>query len=123
MRFFPLSAISLCRFFAFLGLAARLLAGAEPALAQGCDAPAVSVVSTVNLPGAPFSAIPTTDGCTIFLSVNVQPDRAMPGHIVVLTRAGGQAMLARNIAVGPRGLFGMAISHDGKLLAAADNNG
>ena len=50
-----------------------------PALAQTCSAPATEVVSIISLPGAPFSVIPTKDGCTIFVSMNSQQDRAIAG--------------------------------------------
>jgi hypothetical protein len=67
---------------------AVLLASA-PAQAQGCNAPGADVVSTVTLPGSPFSVVPTKDGCTIFVSMISKQDRIMPGHIAVLSRAAG----------------------------------
>jgi DNA-binding beta-propeller fold protein YncE len=94
-----------------------------PAQAQSCGAPAGDVVSTLALPGTPFSAIPSHDGCIIFVSITERTDRASPGHIAVVRRAGGQLVLLHDIAVSPRGLAGMAISHDGTLLAATDSNG
>jgi DNA-binding beta-propeller fold protein YncE len=93
------------------------------AQAQTCNAPAPDVIDTVSLPGAPFSAIPTTDGCTIFVSVSVRDPQA-PGHIAVLNRAAGKVTLAHDVAVPSQGIAaGMALSHDGKLLAVANGSG
>jgi hypothetical protein len=109
----------------FLALAfACALLTSPSAQAQGCGAPAADVVSTVNLPGAPFSAIPTKDGCTIFVSLMVQQDRATTGHIAVFSRAGGKVTLAHDLSVPGQGFFGgMALSHDGKSLAVSNNSG
>jgi DNA-binding beta-propeller fold protein YncE len=94
------------------------------AQAQNCSAPATDVASTVSLPGAPFSAIPTKDGCTIFVSMNLQQDRTTPGHIAVFGRAAGKVTLAQDLPVPGQGLLGgMALSHDGKLLAVSNGSG
>jgi DNA-binding beta-propeller fold protein YncE len=114
------------------GICVSLLAFSSPVLflasasaqAQSCNAPSTDIVSSVSLPGAPFSAIPTKDGCTIFVSLTVQQDRATPGHIAVLSRAGGRVTLAHDLSVPSQGLLGgMALSHDGKLLAVANSSG
>jgi DNA-binding beta-propeller fold protein YncE len=113
----------ICAGFALLLFPAVLLASA-PAAAQTCGIPAADIVSTVSLPGAPFAAIPTRDGCTIFVSMNSQRDRTTPGHIAVLSRAAGNVMLARDIPVPSQGgVAGMALSHDEKLLAVANGSG
>jgi hypothetical protein len=94
------------------------------AQAGTCNTPAAEIISTVSLPGAPFAAIPTRDGCTIFVSMNSQQDRTTPGHIAVLSRAAGKVMLAQDIPVPSRGgVAGMALSHDGKLLAVSNGSG
>jgi len=96
----------------------------SPAQAQTCNAPATDIVSTVSLPGAPFAAIPTNDGCTIFVSMNSQQDRTTPGHIAVLSRAGGKVILAHDIPIPSQGAVGgMALSHDGKFLAVSNGSG
>ena len=101
-----------------------VLLASAPAQAQTCNEPAMDVVSTVSLPGAPFSAIPTKDGCTIFVSINSQQDRTTPGHIAVLSRAAGKVMLVQDIAVPSHGgVAGMALSHDGKFLAVSNGSG
>ena len=101
-----------------------ILMASASAQAQTCGATATDVVTTVSLPGAPFSAIPTKDGCTIFISINSQQDRATPGHIAVLSRAAGKVMLVQNLPVPSQGgVAGMALSHDGKLLAVSNGSG
>ena len=95
-----------------------LLALAAPAAAQDCNAPAAEITSIVNLPGAPFSALPTSDGCTIFVSLM----QGRTGAIAVLQRADGKISLAQTVSL-PRALAGMALSRDGKWLAATDSDG
>jgi DNA-binding beta-propeller fold protein YncE len=105
-------------------LFAAVLLASAPALAQTCGTPAADVVSTVELPGAPFAAIPTRDGCTIFVSMTSQQDRTTPGHVAVLSRAAGKVMLVHDIPVPSQGgVAGMALSHDEKLLAVANGSG
>jgi DNA-binding beta-propeller fold protein YncE len=100
------------------------LLAAAPAQAQTCGASAPDVVSTFTLPGAPFSAIPTRDGCTIFVSLTAPRDRTMPGHIAVLSRTGGRVTPAQDIPVPSQGgVAGMALSHDDKWLAVANGSG
>jgi 6-phosphogluconolactonase (cycloisomerase 2 family) len=96
-----------------------------PALAQSCNAPTQDVVTTINLPSSPFAAIAAKDGCTIFVSMNGRQDPSAPGHIAVLVRADGKITVARDVAVPNQGgaVLGLALSHDGKLLAAANNSG
>src|ERR1700759_1178968 len=99
------------------GLAAAcfFLAMAAPAAAQeDCNAPAADVTSFTGLPGAPFSAIPSADGCTIFVSLF----QGRGGSIAVFKRAGGNLTLLHNIAV-PSPPVGMTLNRDGKWLVAA----
>lgn len=86
-----------------------------PALAQNatCNAPTKDVASTIQLSGSPFSAIPTADGCTIFVSLS-----GPGGHIGVYRRTGDKVMLTHDIPI-ESAPAGMALSHDGKLLAIA----
>lgn len=94
------------------------------ARAQSCNAPTKDVVTTINLPGAPFSIIPTQDGCTIFVSMGLAQDQTAPGHIAVLRRTAGNVMLVRDVPISTQyGVVGMALSHDGKVLAAANLKG
>jgi DNA-binding beta-propeller fold protein YncE len=99
------------------GLAlAGLLLAAGTARAD-CNQPAAAPVLQVPLPGHPFSAIPSADGCTIFVSLT-----ARPGHIAILRRDNGTVAVAQTVAVD--GLpAGMALSPDGRLLAVARGAG
>lgn len=98
------------------------LAVAAPARAQDCNVPAPDVVTTISLPGVPHEAIPTQDGCTIFVSLS--SGQSTQGHIGVFSSAGGRITLLRDVVVPTKfGPTGMTLSHDGKLLAAADYTG
>jgi DNA-binding beta-propeller fold protein YncE len=102
--------------FAAAGL---LMAIAAPAAAQeDCNAPAADVTSFTSLPGLPFSAIPSADGCTVFVSLF----QGRAGSIAVFKRASGKLTLLQNIAV-PRTPGGMTLNRDGKWLVAADQQG
>jgi len=107
----------------FTGLV--LLALPTLARAQDCNAPMRDVVTTVNLPGEPAgSIVPTKDGCTIFVALDRPQDPATQGHIVVLRRAAGKVTLVRDIPIPMQYLLGsIALSHDGKWLAAANLSG
>jgi DNA-binding beta-propeller fold protein YncE len=97
-----------------------LLALAAPAAAQTqCNVPSADVTASLALPGAPFAAIPTADGCTIFVSLTARG----VGHIAVVQRTGGAVSLAHDVAIGNGLAGGMALSHDGKTLALANGSG
>ncbi len=99
-----------------LALALAGMMGAQGARAD-CNRPAKDAVIQVPVSGHPFSAIPTSDGCTIFVSLT-----ARPGSIVVLKRAEGVVTQAAFLPVaGP--VTGMALSPDGRFLAAANEAG
>jgi hypothetical protein len=78
----------------------RLDAGAD-----SCSRPAASPVAIVELPGSPFQAIPTHDGCHIFVSLvgPVEPgDPRRPpvvgapnGGVAVVDRSKGEPALVR----------------------------
>lgn len=94
----------------------------------GCGASTPDPLTYVSLPGRPFYALATTDGCWIFVSMHAAADGTGSG-VAVLRRAGGRVALVRTV-LGPgkdsRGasvnVAGMSLTHDGKLLvvAAAD---
>jgi YVTN family beta-propeller protein len=103
------------RFLAVMAVAGAALA-ASPAMAS-CGAP-LSQVVTVTLPARPFAAVPSADGCFIFVSMIGRGKRAM-GGIAVLHRDG-----ATVTALGGVTLFGhpgmMALTKAEDLLIAAD---
>src|SRR5271167_4956271 len=96
-----------------------MLPTAPAAHAQGpdCAKPPTRPVMQIPLPGHPFSAIPSRDGCAIFVSMT---DR--PSHLLVLKRADGTVTVSHDITV--EGILtGMRLSPDGKLLAATNQTG
>lgn len=92
--------------------------------AAGCNQPARDPVTWVDLPGKlPFQALPSTDGCWIFVSLAVGDSEASDSEpaaqIAVLRRQGGQIAQTRLVQVGGNPT-GMVLTHDGKLLIVAD---
>ena len=79
-----------------------------------CNEPAKSPIELVDVPGHPFEALPTADGCWIFVSVT-QAERPRDAGIAVLRRNGGRISLERIVEAGP-GSTSMVLSHDAKLL-------
>jgi DNA-binding beta-propeller fold protein YncE len=75
----------------------------------------------IQLPGHPFQALPTLDGCWIFLSLTQSP-RSSDAGIAVLQRNDGKIALRRVVETGP-GSTSMAVTHDGKLLIVAHDDG
>lgn len=90
-----------------------LLAQARP---SGCNAPFASPSATIALPGNPFTAKASADGCWVFVSVG-----GANGGIAVLKRGNGRMDVVRVVPVTPAPA-GIALTHDGKLLIAAANN-
>src|ERR1035438_6507557 len=90
-----------------------MLAFAAQAQSTDCNASAASPSVTIALPSRPFTAVPSHDGCWVFVSLTG------PGSgIGVLKRGGGTIELLRvaPLASAPTGI---ALTHDGKLLIAA----
>jgi len=92
---------------------ASMLAFAAQAQSTDCNASAASPSVTIALPSRPFTAVPSHDGCWVFVSLTG------PGSgIGVLKRRSGTIELLRvaPLASAPTGI---ALTHDGKLLIAA----
>ncbi len=92
--------------------------------AAGCNQPAEDAVTWVDLPGKlPFLALPSADGCWVFVSLAVGDSEASDSEpaaqIAVFRRQGGQLVQARLVHVGGNPT-GMVLTHDGKLLIVAD---
>jgi DNA-binding beta-propeller fold protein YncE len=92
--------------------------------AGGCNQQARDAVTWVDLPGKiPFLALPSADGCWIFVSLAVGDSEAgdseSAAQIAVFRRQGGQIVLTRRVQVGGNPT-GMVLTHDGKILIAAD---
>ncbi|HWW74018.1 MAG TPA: hypothetical protein VNZ44_01405, partial [Pyrinomonadaceae bacterium] len=102
--------------------AALALACASAANAQGpapqCNEPMSAPVSYVQLPGHPFSTVPSPDGCWLFVSLNSSNPKSANG-VAVLSRRRGQITLKQVFPVEAEPT-GMTLTHDGKLLVVAD---
>ena len=106
---------------------------ASPAriVANECRQPSAQPVAIVELPGNPFQAIPTADGCHVFVSLvgPVEPgDPRRPpqpgapmGGVALVGRAGGEPSLTRVITL-EGSPYGMALTHDGGLLIVASDD-
>ncbi|HZS47577.1 MAG TPA: beta-propeller fold lactonase family protein [Blastocatellia bacterium] len=73
------------------------------------------------MPGRPFKAVSTSDGCWIFVSVN-GANQAAPHGVQVLQRDHGQ-IKTKNLFQTQGAPFGMVLTHDGSLLAVVDGDG
>lgn len=94
----------------------RVLAQAQGKPAA-CNQAAADAITFVDLPGHPFTPIPTRDGCWIFVSMP-NPKNGPQSGVAVLRRDGGTVSLVRVIPTngGPEG---MVLTHDGKVLIGA----
>lgn len=102
--------------------------GSNPAT---CARAAARPVAVVALPGNPFQAIPTADGCHVFVSLvgptepgdpRRPPEPGAPmGGIAVVSRAGGEPSLVRVMPL-EGSPYGMTLTHDGRLLIVASDD-
>ncbi len=96
-------------------------------LADDCNAATPEPLAYVNLPGNPFQAIATPDGCWLFASLAKGSSNHPDAGIAVLRRAGGKVSLKRTLAakqlLAKNAVLGMALTHDGKLLLATTDTG
>jgi DNA-binding beta-propeller fold protein YncE len=94
---------------------ALLIAIAAASLAQtpACTTGNPPPLITIDLPAAPFTVIPSQDGCWAFVSV--------PNGVAVLKRDPDGAHLVRAVPAGSNPM-GMVLTHDGQLLIAAALN-
>ena len=82
-----------------------------------CNQPAAQAVTQVPVDGHPFSAIPAADGCTVFVSFLGKLSR-----IAVLKRDNGTLSVSQTVSIEGK-VAGMALSPDGRFLAAANGAG
>src|SRR4051812_47372937 len=91
-------ALAICLSLTVFG--ASCVAAPSRTVSSACAQPAAQPVALVNIPGNPFQAIPTADGCHIFVSVAgllepsdprrpPRPD-ASTGGIAVVSREAGE---------------------------------
>ena len=99
---------------------------AQPPDTASCNQPADDAVTWVDLPGQlPFQALPSADGCWIFVSLATgngeAGDNEPKGSVALLKRSGGHIDLIRVTHVGGNP-NGMVLTHDGQWLVVADGN-
>lgn len=92
----------------------RLMAQAS---GPACNQAASEPITFVDVPGHPFTPIPTMDGCWIFVSLS-NAKGSSPSGVGVLRRSGGIISFVRVIST-DGGPAGMVLTHDGKVLIAA----
>jgi DNA-binding beta-propeller fold protein YncE len=94
---------------------------AQPAArADSCNQPLHAATEFLPVTGNPFVAIPSHDGCWVFVS----EDSPMPGArgVVVFQRSGGTMHIVRTVEL-PIDPYSMALSHDGHLLVVTAGHG
>ena len=90
------------------------LAGSASARATECNRAMANPLTHVMLPGSPFTALPSADGCWLFVSLT-QPRP----EVAVIARANGGLTLKRMVSL-PGWPMGMVLTHDGKVLIVAE---
>jgi DNA-binding beta-propeller fold protein YncE len=90
------------------------------ALLLGCNDPSADASITVDVPGSPFQALPSADGCRVFVSFTRGTGTTQTG-VALYEREGGKLILDRVIPV-EGGPTGMALTHDGKMLIVASGD-
>ena len=98
---------------------------------QPCSRQAHSAVTVVPLPGEPFQAIPTKNGCQIFVSLAgpvepgdprrpPRPD-APPGGVALVDRSSGEPRIVRVVTL-KGSPYGIVLTHDERTLIVASDD-
>jgi YVTN family beta-propeller protein len=98
----------------------QLTFGQPPAATAVCNQAAADPVTDVVLPGHPFMALATPDGCWIFVSMQ-QGRPPLQAGVAVVHRMRGMVTLARVIPL-ENSAVGMVLSHDGKMLIVTNGD-
>jgi DNA-binding beta-propeller fold protein YncE len=93
-------------------------AAQQPNASNDCSAPPPEPITMIDVPGNPFQALPSADGCWIFVSMPGGPQRGS-SKIGVLRRAGGKITLDHVMPIDGNPT-GMVLTHDGRTLIVAD---
>src|ERR1700679_1709220 len=89
--------------------------------AMDCNRAMKTPVTDVTLPGSPFTALPSADGCWLFVSLSKESGADNAG-LAVLRRVDGAVTVTRTVSL-PGTPAGMALTHDGTLLMVANGSG
>jgi DNA-binding beta-propeller fold protein YncE len=111
MRFFTQACIAALGF--CLAISGAALAQSRPS----CGDLPVQPITIVDVPGNPFQALPTSDGCWVFVSLP-STTLGFPSGVGLMKRLGGRLTMERVVPV-PGGATGMALTHDDKMLIVA----
>ena len=96
------------------------LFGALHGAPTDCNATSKEPTVTVEVPGNPFQALPSVDGCWIFVSIPAGQS-GNQSVIALYKRSSGALSLVRTLPI-EGGPTGMALTHDGKTLVIADGD-
>jgi DNA-binding beta-propeller fold protein YncE len=105
-----------------------LIAASTSAFAQGpaaqpagCNRPFPDPVTVIKLPGQIAGMAPTRDGCWVFVGFVQRQDLSGGSGVGVLRRTGDTVEEVRAVPVpgNPTGAFGLALTHDQKVLVAS----
>ncbi len=83
---------------------------------EACNAPPANGVELTRVSENPFQALPTSDGCWVFVSLN--GGAREKSHVGVFRRANGKLRLERTVAI-EGAPTGMALTNDGTTLVVA----
>ena len=101
-------------------LSSLALCAAARSKGEDCNALAKEAIRFVDLPGHPFSTIPSPDGCWLFVSLGSSSPLEVNG-VAVLDRNGNGDIRVRRVVPVESSPTGMVMTHDGKLLIVADD--
>ena len=89
----------------------------QRAATEGCNDSPAEPVTMLAVPGTPFQALPSADGCWVFVSLPAAGS-GRPSQLAVLRHRGG-ALTIEHVMQLEGGPTGMALTHDGRLLIVA----
>lgn len=86
-----------------------------------CNQPAADPIVHVHIAGQPFLALPSSDGCWIFVSFS-PPWAGASGGVAVLRRGAGKVSLERTVPIAGTDVTGAALTHNGQMLIVTAAN-
>jgi DNA-binding beta-propeller fold protein YncE len=96
----------------------RKTSAQQPASASQCSTAPPEPLTFVDVPGNPFQALPSADGCWVFVSMPGGQRRGA-SKIGALRRGGGKLSMERVVSIDGNPT-GMVLTHDGHTLIVAD---
>jgi DNA-binding beta-propeller fold protein YncE len=98
--------------------ASRPAAAQQPNPTSTCNVATPEPITFVDVPGTPFQALPSADGCWVFVSMPGSQKKGS-SKIGVLRRGGGRLVMERVMPIDGNAT-GMVLTHDGQTLIVAD---